>query len=385
MKILFITSSLFETGGVSRVLSVVASELTKKHIVHIVTFERGQSEKINRYCLSPLVKVNHMKQKISFIQKVLMKLNGKYRVSRIIPFEAFWERVYLSERIQKSLLQYVVDNQIDIVCGVHGAWSYYVGSLADSINCKTLGWQHNNYDAYFNIPGKYYFGRDFLFHKYCSKLDINIVLTEYDERKWKEELGVQSKTIYNPCSFVSKEKSSCTSKRFVSCGRLDEAKGFDMLIKSFAEFAEKNSDWTLDIYGEGTDHILLSNQIEQYGLQNRIHLCGNTENIREKLLESSVFLLSSRWEGMPMVVLEALECGLPIVSYDIPAVKPLVSDGKEGFVVPRFDTSAFAAAMFQISTNETQRINMGNNSSKKATHFSVEEILKQWNHILSHL
>ena len=101
------------------------------------------------------------------------------------------------------------------------------------------------------------------------------------------------------------------------------------------------------------------------------------------MIDSSALLLSSRWEGMPMVVLEAFECGLPVVAYDINAIVPLVDDGIEGRVVPSFDTNKFAKAMIEIAHNDNKRKELGIHAAKKASHFSPNEIVRKWEEIIN--
>lgn len=382
-KILFITGALYETGGVSRVLSVIASQLSKTHVVHIATTENKTLGKTNRYNLSSHIKVHYIDYQIPFIKKVFQRANIKYNLYRYFPIDTFWEWVYLSRKLQTTIVKMVSVFSIDTVCGVHGEYSCLVGCVANLMSCQTLGWQHNSFDAYFNLPGKYYYGRDFLFKKYVSRLDKNIVLTEYDEKKYKDELGIDSLTIYNPCSFVSEKKADCVNHKFIACGGLRRAKGFDMLIKSFSLFSKDNDNWILEIYGEGEDYAQLNALIIECNLQRRVILCGNTDNIKDKMLESSVYLLSSRWEGMPMVVLEALECGLPVITYDIPAIQPLVTNGVEGIVVSKFEVDAFASAMTEVANNEMLRFQMSEDSKRKSSLFTVEKTVSKWEGVLT--
>ena len=213
-------------------------------------------------------------------------------------------------------------------------------------------------------------------------MDYNIVLTEYDENMYRNILGINSLTIYNPRSFVSNEKTLCKNKKFIACGGLSEAKGFDLLIDAFSIFASHESEWILNIYGEGDDFDKLQRKILHLNLQNRVYLCGNTERVKEEMIDSSIYLLSSRWEGMPMVILEALECGLPVISFDITAVGPLISDGIEGIIVPKYDTGKFANAMLKLAQNELLRTNYSKKAVEKSNNFSVENITNKWLKIL---
>ena len=153
------------------------------------------------------------------------------------------------------------------------------------------------------------------------------------------------------------------------------------MIEAFEIFAQHNDDWVLDIYGDGPDKIKLQELIKIKKLEDRVILRGVTDNINNKMLTASALLLSSRWEGMPMVVLEALECGLPIISFDITAIKPLVDNNIEGIIVPQFNVREFSMAMEKISDNYSERQMMGKNATAKSERFSIEKIVEQWENL----
>lgn len=382
MEILFLTSCLYQTGGVSRVLSCIASELTKHHNVTIINFEGETQYDKTRYGLSPDVKVVYWQKKNNLLKRIVGHLNNRYGLLKILGIKKMWDWCYLSKILQEKIIDYTDKNKIDAICGVEGNLAYLVGSISSRVKCKTIGWQHNSYDAYFTKKNMYYYNRSFMFESYVKNLDFNIVLNEYDAEMYKTNLGIESIVIYNPRSFISDKKTTTENKRFISCGGLRKAKGYDMLIDAFSIFAKQDEEWTLDIYGEGGDYQSLYNKIVKYNLENRVFLRGNTDDVKGKLIESSIYLLSSRWEGMPMAILEALECGVPVISFDISAIKPLIENEREGYIVRCFDVNEFATRMIELSKNERTRKYMGLNASQKSAHFSIEEIVKKWNSIL---
>ena len=383
MKILFFSPCLYETGGVSRVLSLISSELSRYNDVEILTLENEKFKKNKIYHLSPKIKVSYLNPiERTFLQRVSSYLNSRFGYLKKIKIKKLWDWTYISPKIQKELIGFINNGKFDAVCGVHAECAYYIGSIKEYINCKTIGWQHSSFDAYFRMPGKYYWNRDFLFHKYVKLLDHYIVLNEYDEERYRTEMNINTITIYNPKSFVSEKKSECKNKRFIACGSLKKVKGYDMLIDSFEIFSQTDQEWCLDIFGDGEERVLLQNKIVSKNLQNRIFLHGNVDNIADKMLNSSALLLSSRWEGMPMVVLEALECGLPIITYNITAIKPLVTNGIEGLITECFNIDEYSNHMSIIARDEKVRCSMSSNAVKKANLFELETIGKQWNNIL---
>ena len=105
---------------------------------------------------------------------------------------------------------------------------------------------------------------------------------------------------------------------------------------------------------------------------------GNTDSTKREFLKSGCFLMPSRWEGMPMIILESLEMGVPVIAYDITAMEPLVTDGMEGFIVKKFDTNAYAGKMLEIAENDELRYECGRNARIKARQFSKEIISEKW-------
>ena len=169
------------------------------------------------------------------------------------------------------------------------------------------------------------------------------------------------------------------SKVFLAAGRMIYAKGFDTLVEAFRIFAQRNSDWKLLLVGDGEELPTIKNKIKKYGLEKRIYTPGKTSDIKEYFLQSSVLLLPSRWEGMPMIVLESLEMGCPIVAFDIDAMSPLVTNRMEGLIVKeKQDANAYAQAMLKIAESEDLRKQMHQAALKKTNCFSVDKIMNKW-------
>lgn len=254
--------------------------------------------------------------------------------------------------------------------------------VAPEIKARTIGWQHNSYDAYFCTPGRYAWKKDNLFRKYLPNLDEYVVLNEITKEKIDANFGIDSTVIYNPKSYVSKEKSDMESKVFLAAGRMVYAKEFDTLVEAFRIFAQRNSDWKLLLVGDGEELPTIKNKIKKYGLEKRIYTPGKTSDIKEYFLQSSVLLLPSRWEGMPMIGLEALEIGCPIIAYDIDAMGPIISDGSNGLIVKENqDVNAYAQAMLEIAENQALRDQMRQAALQKANQFSVGKIMSEWEKI----
>lgn len=377
-KIAIFTPSIFTCGGEQRVVTVIANELAKRNKVTIFTCDKKRNKE-NIYGLSQKIAVKHyfpygrnpVKSGLRFLERKKLKLFERY------PF--LIKIAYYSDGAVRKMHR-TVKNEFDLVIAVSGNLSIllgYANSRRGIEHIYTIGWEHSSYEAYFETPNLYMWNRKEFFVESVSKLDSCVVLNEDIAEKYKTRLGISCDVIYNPRSFVSKEKSTLTNKQFIAVGRFVKAKGFDLLLEAFRLYAQMESEWKLVLVGEGPMLESLKKKAIDYGIHDRVIFTGYTKRVKELLLDSSIYILSSRWEGFPMCVTEAYEAGLPMVCYDIPAVLPLLKN-REGIKVDAFDTKQLAEAMYQLAQNRELREDMGKNAIDMANSISVENIGKQW-------
>ena len=246
MKICFITSTIFNLGGVQRVVSVLANELNRYCEVDILCINKEVNLNRNLYSLNEDIhvqlglKTNKKTISDKLYSKVIKKLNEKSNIINHKISPNILKNVYYPEELQESLTNYINLNKYNYVIGVEGRYSLLLAIISDRINAKTIGWQHNSYDAYFNNINKYYWKQDKLFKEYIPKLNQCVVLTNQDKFEYKNSMGIECNTIYNPLSFQSKEKSNCLKKNILFVGRLlEQQKGLDLLIKAFKKVSIK--------------------------------------------------------------------------------------------------------------------------------------------------
>ena len=163
-------------------------------------------------------------------------------------------------------------------------------------------------------------------------------------------------------------------------------KGFDRLIKAWAQVAPEHPDWRLHIYGKGRFRGSLRRVIDRHGLGDVVELKGWTDKFSEVLSDASVFALSSRYEGLPMVVLEALGRGLPVVAFDCPrGPRELVSDGVNGFVVADGELAPYAAALSKVMNDQALRARLQAGAFETAERYSVRVVAEQWRDLIKEL
>lgn len=203
-----------------------------------------------------------------------------------------------------------------------------------------------------------------------------IVLSHEDAKEWTELNNVS--VIHNPLSFFPDQQSSCTSKQVIAVGRYMPQKGFDRLIPAWKMVSERHPDWVLKIYGDGMREELQA-QIDSLGITSSCLLEHTAPNIIDKYCESSLFVLSSRFEGMPMVIGEAMACGLPVVSFTCPCgPRDIIRDGEDGYLVENGNIKQLAEKINLFIEKPEIRIKMGQQARINIERFKIEAIAQQW-------
>jgi glycosyltransferase involved in cell wall biosynthesis len=175
-------------------------------------------------------------------------------------------------------------------------------------------------------------------------------------------------------------------KIIVAAGRLAEQKGYDRLIEAFYPVAVAHPEWELQIYGRGPDRRKLQKMINERGIAAQAHLMGWTDQLDAILSEAAIFALSSRFEGLPLVGIEAMSKGLPIVAFDCPrGPRELVRDGANGYLVANGDVPAFTQALDRLVVDAQLRDAMGKASLDDARQYQMSAVGEQWEHLIANL
>lgn len=382
MKILFYADTVFGFGGVQRVLAVIAKALSEKHDVTILSTDT--SEDLSRYDYAQsnvhfeYISYNGKKDIEYYVCKSI-----SYIYKKVLPKCSSTAKLYSYSFFQpsykQSLIAKINDGNYDVVIGVHAFLSLHLASIRHHLNAnKVIGWMHNSYYALFEKQNPYLPGLKSFYANEMKRLDDIVVLSMSDAALFKEHLRLECTTIYNPLTLEPRGRASFAYKKLLAIGRFaPKHKGFDLLIKAFAIFVKTNKDWTLEIVGEGEEDSLYRKMIKDYNLEDRIKLCPFTKDIQSHYAGASIYVLSSRWEGFGLVLVEAMAHGLPIISSDLPVAKELL-DGKACATLFKCgDINEMAKALTNYA-NTTDWDNLSNNAYNTAKLFSISHTIESW-------
>lgn len=344
MKIAIILNNITGVGGVERVVTGFSNQISKRYNceIHIISILSKSGEK-TFYHLERNVKVIHL---------------GSENLKNF--------------KIFRSFINLFKDNYDYILgCSTPVNILTLFTRLIRRSKSKLFAWEHSQFDNTSHVM-------KLVRRLFYPKLDSVITLSKHDGELFSEFVG-NTIVIPNFKPFNTEKKSNLNKSKFISVGRLGYEKGFDMLIDAFYLIHKKLDGWKLEIYGEGKEYEKLNEKIKLYELEDKVLLLPFNPNIQEKYLDSSVFICSSRSESFSMVIIEAMECGLPCVSFDCKiGPKEIISNGDDGFLVNVFNIEELAEKMDLLAGDYHLRCEMGAKAKKKSKNYNANEIMSIW-------
>ena len=300
------------------------------------------------------------------------------------------KKLSMQKHFLKSVLllrEYIKKHDIQIVFGI-GMSMNSVG-IASTLGLDTVFISCDHTNSIVDIDTKVkkfqrYFG--------AKAADKIITLTTEDRDNYIKKYKMNSskvECIYNWINSIdSVEEYNVNSKRLITVGRFDKQKGYDNLSKVAANVLSKYPDWQWDIYGSGDEEIKdeLVKQLSRAGVLSQVNFMGNVKGIENIYPNHGIYVMTSRYEGLPLVLLEAKQYGLPIVSFNCPTgPSEIVLDGENGYLIHNFDTNEMSNKICGLIENEELRVSFSKNSMKNTEKFSKDKILKQWIHLIEEM
>lgn len=378
MKIAYCIPGIYNPGGMERVLATKVNYLVAKagYDITIITTERGDK---------PYFELDGRVKLVNFS----LNFNAHYNLPLL---KKSWLHYRLLRCYKRKLEKFLNENHIDICVSMCGKEIEFLSRL--KCNCIKIAEFHSMLDyrakilssqygrMMGNLLGRY-LTQDFI--RSTKKLTRFVVLTQEDATRWKKT-NSNIVQIYNPCGIVSKGVPALSEKKFVTVGRLDEGKGYDYLIRAWELVNRRYPDWIIDIFGQGEWHEKLQKEIQDKNLSSVVHLRGITKDVATEFYNSSGYVMTSRYEGFPMVLIEAGMCGLPLVSFDCKTgPREIIVEGENGFLVPVGDVSLLADRICQLIEFRELRVSMGDNAMRFAQRFTLDKIMSKWIQLFENL
>lgn len=372
MKIVYCIPHLHKAGGMQRILTEKVNyfaEIKAFDITIVTTDQMGHSP---HFELSSKVNLIHLD----------LDFDGHFNSSLLNRVVQHYIKINkYRDQLTKILYELDIDicislcgKEVDFLCKTPGSFAK-IAELHFSSNFKKQFINANYKGLVWQAIGSL---ANLLFKRAILKFDKVVVLTSQDLVSFKSKRKNVIK-INNFTSIIPTRRGELKSKKVISIGKLNSQKGFDMLIDVWEIVSTFYPEWVLEIFGEGEWENILRNKIERKGLTNQIKLKGLTSNVEEELFRSSIYVMSSRFEGFGIVLIEAMSCGLPVISFDCEAgPREIVEDGISGFLVKPGNIEELAKRIIFLIENPTVRMEMGFNAFNRAKFFSKNAILSQW-------
>jgi glycosyltransferase involved in cell wall biosynthesis len=259
-------------------------------------------------------------------------------------------------------------------------WAMEWVELADTNGLTVIGMSHESFE-YSRTTSRF---RRVL--KHYADVDRMLALTREDADLWIGQGMNNASFMPNPIPFMPEVPSPRTENAVVSVGRLTDQKGIDMLLDAWAEAAPRHPDWRLRIYGSGEDEEILKKQCTALGLDDSVDWMGRTSDVPGALRGGSVFVLSSRGEGFPLALMEAMATGLPCAAFDCaPGVREIVRDGEDGLLATLGNTGELARRLDTLMSDKALRDSMGEAARVNVQRFTTDEIVRMWEELFAFL
>lgn len=352
-KICFFVGNMNHSGGTERVSTLILNEFCKAGFeVHVVNLSGGEQP------FFPLVSEVHSRS-LGNIQ------GGGMR--------AFVASV-------TKLRRYLKEHSINTLVAVESMLTLYAVPASAFSGTKLVIWEHFNFHV---DLGKRL--RKVARQIAALTADTVVTLTERDKMFWQSESWCRANimAIANPVPFkVSEHQPDPANKTFLAVGRLTYQKGFDLLLKAWKPVVELYPDWALQIVGSGEDHQVLTKLVTDLELSRSVQLVPATPDVQAYYKNAAYYVMSSRFEGLPMVLLEALSFGLPIVSFDCDTgPSDIVIPGENGWLCEADSVSSLTSGMITaIEVSGVAHVYESYSSKAKAKcgEFYLDAIMKKW-------
>lgn len=360
-------------GGIETATINTANSLSDKYDIEIMSFYNLDNNQANK--LNSKIKIKYLYNGNPNKEEFLKSLHN-HKIFNTLKEGIKAGQILLKKRFK--VIEYIKNCNSNYIVSTRCEFSTLLSKYGNNNTVKIAQEHryHNNDKKYINtIKNKY------------NNIDYLFALTKCLYNDYKEFLKNNKHTkvelVPNMLYEIPKCNSKLDKKNIITISRLDYGKKNDDIIKSFSKIKESN--WKLYIIGDGKEFNNLKKLINDLNLKNKVILTGykNKEEINKYMLDSSLFLMASITEGLPMVLLEAMSYGIPCIAYDVPSgVNDIIEDGRNGYIIKNRNELEYIKRIEEVINDSKLRNNLGTNAKEKSKEFSKEKIVKIWKNIL---
>lgn len=369
MYLIYLTHSTYNPGGMERVLLNKVAWLVREEHWQVTVVTTDQKERAPFYPFPKEVKmidlgINYSDDNSLGTMRKVMGYIKRRRVHR------------------RRLTELLMREKADVVVSLFPSESSFLPDIKDGSRkvlelhfCKFFRLQYGRH----GLMGMIDRWRTKMDERLVRRFDRFVVLSSEDAGYWGAIPNMQ--VIPNAARHLGVGYSDGSSKRVIAVGRLDYQKGFNRLLEAWdiVQRDGKHQDWHLDIYGQGEWKEMLQQMIVSRGLGNTATLHEPTPHIGDEYVRSGMLVMSSHYEGFPMVMIEAMACGLPVVSFDFKCgPRDIIDENVNGILVHEGDISGLARAMVKLMDNDSLRLRLASNARRITETYSEENVMGQW-------
>ena len=352
-KIALVKWILDDSGGGERVAISLANELTKKYEVHLIGITTKQSD-------------------------LFFKISSQVKYSNF-----FDHRVRLSKnilKISKMLKKYFIDNEIEVAFGIGISANVFLSLSGIGISTKVVLCDHTN-----SITDNREFSQKVQRYVGTKLADKIITLTQEDRRNYIKQYGISETKIAYIYNWKEDGLSNVTyndeSTNIVTVGRFDYQKGYDYLVQVATKVLDKRSDWTWEVYGSGKQDEVdkIRDFIIENDLQDKLVIKGLEKNQDLIYGDKGIYVMTSRYEGLPLVLLEAQQYNLPIVSFRCPTgPSEIIENGMNGYLIDCYDVDEMSNRLLELMNDKELRNRFSSHAKDNMEKFNKDRIIHQW-------
>ena len=362
-KILYITNGINGAGGLERVLSVKASHLAEHYNYDVTILSLNNNDSNPFYVFSNKIKFvsinvsgNVLKYSSAYIKGIREQVNSIQPDSICVCDDGL--KAFFIPQFLKTNASIIYERHVSKEIEMNEKFIFFK-KISIKIKWMLMNWLAPFFSSF-------------------------IVLTNGNVNEWKSLKNTQ--VIPNPLSFYPEQASTLHNKKVIAVGKQGYQKGYDRLLPAWKKVVEKHPDWHLEIYGAIAPEMKLAAQSQELNIENSVHFYQPEKDIQSKYLEASIYVMPSRFEGFGMVLIEAMACGLPCVSFDCPhGPADIITQDEDGFLIENGNIEQMANAILQLIEDESVRIDFGTTAKKNAKRYLTEHVMPLWDDLFKKL